>query len=175
MAVMVGWATAELNATGGGSGHDRMTKLQSRGSSCEPLAEVDQGLGAGVRWRRAIRPLEQPGARCARVFKGGLEFPANYDRCNSIFSPAFGHDTDSRATSRAGRRGLSRLFHDTYLLVQMSHRVTHRLIEQGPDRMPSTLKAASRSRANDRQRDHPGYDVGRKHFERHSASRSSIT
>jgi hypothetical protein len=45
MAVMVGWATAELNVAGGGADHDRMTSLQSRGSSCEPLAEVDQGLG----------------------------------------------------------------------------------------------------------------------------------
>lgn len=45
MAVMVGRATAELNVADSGADRDRMTRLQSRGSSSEPLAELDQGLG----------------------------------------------------------------------------------------------------------------------------------
>jgi hypothetical protein len=44
-AVTVGWATAELNVAGRDADRDRMTRLPSRGSSSEPLAELDQGLG----------------------------------------------------------------------------------------------------------------------------------
>jgi hypothetical protein len=44
-ASVLGWATAGSLVVGRGADRDRMTRLPSRGSSDEPLAELDQGLG----------------------------------------------------------------------------------------------------------------------------------
>lgn len=97
------------DSLGSSTDRDRMATLLRRGSSSEPLAETGSGPGAASA-QRIVRPLEQTSARGARAFKGGLEFPADHGRDHSTSSSAWGHDPDRGATSRAGRRGIPRLF-----------------------------------------------------------------
>ena len=127
------WATAGSFVAGRGAGRDRMTRLRSRSSSGEPLAELDQGLGQECACDERFGRLNShvhATLGCSRV--GWSSQPITTTQLDNLVRIDARDRRASHVTRWATRN--FKAFSDRYLLVQKSHRVTNRLIEQGPDR-----------------------------------------
>jgi hypothetical protein len=109
-AVMVGWATAGLNVADSGADRDRMTRMRSRGSSIEPLAELDQGLGQECACDEPFGRLNKRAQATLRSSRVGWSSQPIKVAATGCSRPRFGTTRSAEPRHALGGRGFQGFF-----------------------------------------------------------------